>query len=266
MSRYPRLMPTAPRLFTATVRRSTRLSPSFQRVTITDPSLTDFPWLGRDQWFRLFLPASTGQPLQLPRVNGRAWYRSYLGIPEPERPHCSNYTVAGYRRGPESAELDIDVVLHGHGDELGGTVARWAVGAEPGSPLGLLDQGGIFDPPDDTEHLLLACDETGLPGVCGILRDLPRDAVGQAHLEVPTSADIRDLPLPPGLQVEWLPRDDASCQPGTLALAAVHAARLPALSYAYLVGESTLATSGRRALKKVGLPVSRISFTGYWKA
>lgn len=272
MARYPRLMPAAPQLFRASVVASRALSPAFRRVTIGGPELADFEWLGLDHWFRLFLPPAPGAPLRLPSVTGRSWYRSYLMIPAEERPHCSNYTVAGFRRTAGGGELDIDVVLHGHGDGLGGAVARWAVQAEDGSPLALLDQGVQFDPPADATEFYLACDETGLPGVRGILAGLPADARGVAVLEVPGAADVTALDAPSGVRVSWLPRDasdvtsDPVATPGRAALAVLSEVSPRPDGYAFVVGESGLATGGRRALKRAGLPASRITFSGYWKA
>jgi NADPH-dependent ferric siderophore reductase len=266
MSRYPRLMPTAPRLFTATVARTEAVSPSFQRVTITGPDLADFEWLGRDHWFRLFLPPEPGAPLRLPTVKGRSWYRSYLLIPSAERPHCSNYTVAGLRRDGGVTELDIDVVLHWHDGHLGGAVATWAVGAEVGSPVGLLDQGVMFDPPEDAAEIVLASDETGLPGLRGILRDLDQDVRGAAFLEVPDAGDVTDIAAPPGIEVRWLVRNGSGGVPGQAALAAIHAHSPSPDAYAFVVGESSLATGGRKALKRAGVPASRITFSGFWRA
>lgn len=271
MARYPRLMPAEPRLFTASVVDSRPVSPSFQRVRVSGPDLASFEWGGADHWFRLFLPQASGGPLRLPTVKGRAWWRSYLSIPADERPHCSNYTVAAYRRVPGGGELDIDVVRHQHDGELGGAVARWAVAAEPGSPVGLLDQGRLFDPPADASEYHLAADETGLPALRGILRDLPADATGVAYLEVPVTGDVARLRAPEGVRVYWLPRDasgvaDGRVTPGGLALAALGAAVPRPDGYAFVVGESGLATGGRRALRSAGLAASRITFSGYWKA
>jgi NADPH-dependent ferric siderophore reductase len=266
MGRYPRLMPANPQLFSATVVRTERISPSFQRVTVAGPELAGFEWQGLDHWFRLFLPPSGAAQLHLPKVSGRSWYRSYLLIPGSERPHCSNYTVADFRRTPDGGELDIDVVLHWHGEELGGTVAAWAVNARVGSPAGFLDQGVMFDPPEGAAELVLACDETGLPGVRGILRDLPASATGTALIEVPACGDVAEIVGPDGVTVTWLPRSDAQSVPGRLALGAVEKVVPSPDAYAFLVGESGLATGGRRALKKAGLPPSRITFSGFWKA
>lgn len=265
MARYPRLMPTAPQLFTARVVCTQRLSPSFQRVRIAGPELAGFEWQGRDHWFRLFLPPADAE-LRLPAISGRSWYRSYLLIPDGTRPHCSNYTVAGFRRTPAGAELDIDVVLHFHDGQPGGAVAAWALTAAPGSAVGLLDQGVLFDPPADADSFVLGADETGLPAVRGILADLPEDARGVAVLEVPTAADVQQVRAPDGVQLRWLHRERSGEAAGRAALAELETIKPDPAGYAFIVGESGLATGGRRVLRRAGLAASRISFSGFWKA
>lgn len=266
MASYPPLMPTHPRMFTAAVVRTERISPTFQRVTIASGGLAGFEWRGMDHWFRLFFPLQPGGPLLLPEVSGRQWWKSYLRIPESERPHCSNYTVAAFRRSGDAAELDIDVVLHWHEGAMSG-VAAWAVDASPGSPVGLLDQGVLFDPPADTEQYVLVADESGLPAVRGILRDLPSDAVGTAIIEVPAPGDVHPVQAPEGVQVQWVTRHDPGEQVGHRALQALQGCpTVRAKAYAFVVGESSLATQGRRTLHRAGLAKNRITFSGFWKA
>ncbi len=262
----PRLMPANPRMFHARVARTQRLSPSFQRITLESSELAEFDWRGLDHWFRLFFPLASDGGLRLPDVRGRHWWKSYLAIPEAQRPHCSNYTVTGYRRLDDRAELDIDVVLHRHSGRLTG-VAAWAVDARPGSAAAILDQGVLFDPPQDTSEYLLVADESGLPAVRGVLRDLPADAVGTAIIEVPDRGDVREVEAPSGVDVHWMPRDQ-SCEPiGSGALRRLGAVEAPCpASYAFVVGESTLATEGRRTLRRAGLAKDRITFSGFWKA
>ncbi|WP_253259496.1 siderophore-interacting protein [Subtercola boreus] len=280
-------MPTDPRLFTAEVLRSERLAPSFQRVTVCGPELAGFEYNGFDHWFRLFLPPRAGLPLHLPAVAGRGWYKPYLAIPEGTRPHCSNYTVAGVRTIDGRTELDIDVVIHTDArGTVAGAVAIWATTTTPGSPVALLDQGTLFDPPTDMEGVHLVSDESGLPALRGILRHLGGHQSGTAIIEVPTAGDIEQLVAPAGVAVTWLTRD-AGTDTGTGAVAGTahapaaaehHSApgrrALEALcetvtphprDYAFVVGESTLATEGRRALHRAGLPKSRITFSGFWK-
>ena len=69
--------------------------------------------------------------------------------------------------------------------------------------------GGIEFDPADARRLLIVGDETAVPAVCGILRDLPADAVGAAYVEVPVSGDVLAVPAPSGVSVTWLARDGA---------------------------------------------------------
>ena len=69
------------------------------------------------------------------------------------------------------------------------------------------DYGGIEFAPGEAGRVLLVGDETAVPAVAGILRDLPPDAVGTAVLEVPQTEDVQDLVAPAGVEIRWLPRD-----------------------------------------------------------
>ncbi|MEU9189770.1 siderophore-interacting protein [Streptomyces sp. NPDC048484] len=265
MSKIPELMPRQPRLFRCSVVRSERYTPSMQRVTVAGPDLASFHWQGYDHWFRLFLRKPHQERFVLPEISGPTWWKPFLATPEDERAHCANYTVAGFR--PDTGELDIDFVVHcGAGGEPEGTAAIWACGVTPGEDLALLDQGLLFDCPDDASDVLLVADESGLPATAGILRALPRDAVGRVIQEIPTAGDRRDLDAPAGMSITWVVRDDPSAVPGAAALAELRG-HVPArpTGYAFIVGESTLATEGRRHLHRSGLPKSRITFSGFWK-
>jgi NADPH-dependent ferric siderophore reductase len=324
-TRRPPVKPADPRVHRLEVLRSERVSPSFQRVTVVGDDLHEFGGMGFDQWFRLFLPVPGSDSLRLPRATTSLWYAQYLAIPEAERPHCANYTVREFRPagragagagaagagagpagagagaagagGASRAELDIDFVLHrGGSGELEGGAAIWACAARPGDALGLLDQGVLFNAPDDATEIHLVADETGLPGTEGIVRSLHRASVGSVIQEVPTRADVRPLDAPAGVEVTWVVRDELDARalgalgsgsrplggdddvdgrgaggaggvaPGEGALAALltRSAADPR-AYAYVVGESALATGGRRHLHASGLPKNRITFSGYWK-
>ncbi|MGW0859848.1 siderophore-interacting protein [Streptomyces sp. NPDC002690] len=267
MAKTPRLMPKHPVLFRGEVVRSERFSPSMQRVTITGANLGDFPWLGYDHWFRLFLRQPHQVEFVMPELAGaKRWWDPYYALPEDVRPHCANYTVADFR--PEAAEMDIDFVVHsGPEGEPEGGAAIWACAARPGDPVALLDQGRIFDHPDDATEVLVVADESGLPSTAGILRSLPRDTVGRVIQEVPLAEDRRPLDAPPGVLVTWVVRDDTSAVPGAAALEELRRHDIvDAAGYAFVVGESTLATEGRRHLVRAGLPKDRITFSGFWKS
>jgi len=132
--------------------------------------------------------------------------------------------------------------------------------------MALLDQGIIFDRPDDASEVTIVADESGLPAVAGILRSLPHDTVGRVIQEVPTALDRRELSGPAGVQVSWIVRNDPHVVAGVKSLAALKEyAAVDPRGYGFVVGESTLATEGRRHLHRLGLPKDRITFSGFWK-
>lgn len=90
--------------------------------------------------------------------------------------------------------------------------------------------------------------------------------MGRLIQEIPTAADRRELHAPPGVTVTWVVREDSTSVPGVAALGALRrVTRAEATGYAFVVGESTLATEGRRHLHRLGLPKERITFSGFWK-
>jgi NADPH-dependent ferric siderophore reductase len=85
---------------------------------------------------------------------------------------------------------------------------------------------------------------------------------------VSTAADVRDVVAPPGARIHWFSRDDVPDQrPGAVVLEAVRRAAMPpGRVYAWVAGESRLATSVRRHLvNDRGVPKADITFAGYWR-
>ncbi|MFD1714912.1 siderophore-interacting protein [Amnibacterium flavum] len=251
----------------AHVLRTERVSPSFQRVTITGEALRRYAPLGYDQWFRLFLPAPGHNDMKLPKnPGGLLGYARFLAIPKASRPALRNYTTRAYRHGVEGGalpELDIDFVLHG--DE--GFASGWAARAQPGDEVALLDEGILYVPHETTRRHLIITDETGLPALAAIGESLPRDAVGDAVLEVADRADAELMTLPAGMTLHVLERAEG-LHPGSAALARVEELALDVDGlYPFAVGESSLATGARRHfVSERGLPKEQMTFCGYWKA
>jgi NADPH-dependent ferric siderophore reductase len=241
----------------AEVIRSERISPNFVRVTLGGDDLERFEYRGFDQWFRLAIPVDDGSGLDsLPATFGVGGYLKYLTIAKNSRPVIRNYTVRDFRRSP--AELDIDFVVHG----IDGIAAPWSLTVEPGAPVAFIDQGvGWKSIPADS--YLLVGDEAGLPAIVGILRDLPRDAVGHAIIEIPDASDRQQIEEPAGIAVDWIVRDYGD--PGVLALAAAKELPISVTTSVFVVGESSLATGLRRWAVDRGVPKSNIVFSGYYK-
>jgi NADPH-dependent ferric siderophore reductase len=243
------------------VARIARVSPNLLRVTFAGGGLDAIPAHGSDHWFRLFLPHEDGAAdFAVPRRMDQLGYLRYLRMPSATRPHMRNYTVRALR--PEAAELDVDFVVHG--DE--GIATRWVQRAEPGARVAVLDQGRGYDIPRDAESHLLVGDETALPALAGILRDLPRDARGTAWIEVPDAADAQETDAPDGVEVRWITRP-AGSRPGGTVLDAVRSAPVPTGRLAaYLAGEQALPAALRRWLvNDHKVAKSAITFQGYWR-
>lgn len=250
-------------LYRAEVARTERITPNMMRVTLRGDDLARLPRRGYDHWFRLFLPRSEGETNfdAVPDSFTFGSYLKYLAAKSGTRPPFRNYTIRAHR--PESAELDIDFVAHGGA----GIAGPWAQRAQPGEHVVFIDQGRGFDPMSHTDEVFLAGDESALPAIAGILRDLPPETTGVAIIEVPDAADQQKLDAPAGVQVRWLPRADPHGRPGALALEEVRGYtpdRADGL-HAYLAGEQHLVAESRRHLVASGVPKTRISFTGYWK-
>jgi len=248
-------------LVEAEVIRAERISPHFVRLTVAGDQLADWRHLGFDQWFRLAVPTAGDTRFDnLADTYDMAGYLRYLTLPKATRPVIRNYTVREFR--PELGELDIDFVVHG--DD--GVAGPWANGLPVGSHVALIDQGCGFQPVE-SDWTLLVGDESALPAVLGILRDLPRDARGHAIVEIPDADDFQHVDAPAGFDVHWvIRRPGAPAGRGALA----HLRELPfpdGSVYAFAAGESKLATGARRHLvNERGVPKHNVSFCGYWRA
>lgn len=248
--------------FTVTVSRVVDLNPVMRRITLSAPELTRYELLGPDEYFGLLMPGADGR-LHLPdpeRTNVRT---AIADMPESEQPGLRWYTVRALRR--DEGELDVDIVTHGDS----GPGSAWATTAAVGDVAGFRSGGALYSTWDAPRQLIVA-DETAVPALLAILeerfrRGLPGLGEGiEAHVEVGSRVVLDGLELPAAVTVHE--RGDAA--PGTAVLAALATAPdLTAdLDYAWLCGESGLATSLRRHLvQEVGMDKRAITFSGYWK-
>lgn len=209
-------MPWRP--FRMALARREQLSPSFVRLTFTGPDLADFGHDGPDQRVKLYIPRP-GQGLpDLPMVD---WYQHYRALDPATRGHIRTYTIRAVR--PDIAEVDIDVVLHGH-EAAGpaGPAAAWAANAQIGDELLAVGPnraypgdscGHEWNPPVQVRDILIAGDETAVPAIAGILERLRAQdcqARIRTFLEIPEPGDALTLAAPGHAEITWLPRTGQS--------------------------------------------------------
>jgi NADPH-dependent ferric siderophore reductase len=261
MASHSRLRKPARReVLNAMVVQAERITAHTVRITIGGGDLARFQPMGYDQWFRMYIPRDGQDGLHRPDKAGLSGYVQYLSMSKATRPVMRNYTVRAFR--PGSAEMDIDVMTHD-----GGVASAWAGQAGPGDPVAILDEGIMYTPAPGVDWSLLVCDESGLPAVAGICESLPRDARGEAFLEIPSPEDVQKIDAPAGMRLHWLSREDPKARPGALARDAAAAMDPPpGRGYAFLAGESAMVTGLRRLLvTERALPKEDVAFCGYWR-
>ncbi|WP_422773668.1 siderophore-interacting protein [Plantactinospora sp. WMMC1484] len=242
------------------MRRSAQISPGFVSVTLGGADLAHFTPSAPDEAVRLFFPRDGQDHLIMPTVSNQAWTIQMLAQPVTRRPWVRLYTARAFR--PDLLELDVEIALHGNSP-----ASRWARGAAPGSPAGILDEGHTYRYRTDTDWELLAGDESALPAIVAILEQAPPDYRAQVYCEIANTADIRALPnLPVGVDLHWLPRGDNDEIPGRLALRTITDTILPNGRFtAWIAGEQRLPSQLRRHLISRGIAKRDITFTGYWR-
>ncbi|WP_230421876.1 siderophore-interacting protein [Catenulispora pinistramenti] len=259
------------RFFQARVVATRRLGPSIVRVTFGGEQLRDFAGGGRDQSFSLFLPQAGQQVPIVPTDAGDDWFGQWRAMPQDQRAVMRSYTIRSHDR--EHHEVDVDFVLHGTGSAgSAGPASRWAAEATPGDRVVLLgpadqDNRSIgFQPPADTDWVLIAADETALPAAAAILEWLPQGIRARAWIEVPDLKDTQELLSAAEADITWLVRDPAQ-RPGALLAEEIRDASLPdGAPYAWLAGESAMVKTLRRHLVgERGLDRRRVEFSGYWR-
>ncbi|GAA4179296.1 siderophore-interacting protein [Streptosporangium oxazolinicum] len=256
-------------MLTLTVRDTERISPHFVAVTLGGDDFHHLERTGYDQSGRLFFGDPGQDEVVLP--SSERWMLQRTLQSARQRPRVRSYSIRRFR--PEASAFDIEISIHGPHDPAAasGTTAPgsvWALAAEPGDEVAFLDEGHSYRPVPQAAWQLLVGDESALPAILAILESSADALPAVVFLEVPGSEDIRsEVTAPTGTKIHWLPRDDSSVRPGTLALRAVKDARLPpGPFYAWAAGESSLAGGVRRHL--VGerhVSRSDITFHGYWR-
>jgi NADPH-dependent ferric siderophore reductase len=235
------------KLWRVPVVRVARLTPRMTRVTVGGPDLADFAYAGTDQNVMLYFypdDVELPEPLTLAAVRGM-WSQV--------RPLTRTYTVSRYDRA--ACEIDFDFVLHSDA----GPASDWAKRAKPGDRLIFVGPSPAYQPDPTADWYLLAGDETALPAITAILRELGPDTPVRVFVEVEDATEEQPMPAP----VTWLHRDGT----GDLLARAVAAADLPAGRVdAWLAGErASMVALRQHLLADRGYDRSRVRPTTYWR-
>jgi NADPH-dependent ferric siderophore reductase len=239
------------KLWRVPVLRVARLTPHMTRVTVGGPDLADFAAAGTDQNVMLYFypdDVELPEPLTLEAARGM-WSQV--------RPLTRTYTISRYDR--DTCEIDFDFVLH---DDTG-PASDWAKRARPGDRLIFVGPSPAYQPDPSADWHLLAGDETALPAIAAILRELRPGMPAHVFVEVEDAAEELPLPTAADLHLTWLHRDGAD----DLLARAVATADLPSGRVdAWLAGErASMVALRQHLLSERGYERSRVRPTTYWR-
>lgn len=205
----------------------------FKRITFAGDSLADFVSASFDDHVKFMLDVDTD-------TDGA----------DPVR---RDYTPRHY--DTTARELTLEFAVHGTG-----RAAAWAAQAAPGQRATIGGPRGSFIVPLDYDWHLLVGDETALPAIHRRLEELPASTHAIVLLDVPDTADRRDLRSAAELSVQWVSGTDEL-------LAAVRTLALPpGEGYSWCAGEASAMASLRRLLvEEKGLDRHAMRVAAYWK-
>ena len=222
------------------------------RVTLAGPELGGLAVEEPGASVRLLLASSDGE-LVLPTWNGNEFL-----LPDGRRPPIRTFTPR--RFDPEAHELDLEIVVHGHGVASG-----WAETAAPGALAAVSGPGRGYTIDREAPAFLLGGDETAIPAISQLLEVLPRETPVQARIEVAEPEARLPLPDHPRADVEWcdLP---AGAAPGDALVAAVAGADVAPGAKVWVAGEAAAVQRIRRHLfQDRGVSRGDATVRGYWK-
>lgn len=222
-----------------------RLSPGFQRITLTAPELAGFRY-------------DPGQDVML------------LVAADGPRPVRRRYTIRSLDRA--ALALTLDIVRNGDGsrgsrggDRADGPGERWVAGVRAGDRIeGIGPRGKITTLPGADWHLFLG-DASARAAIAAMAGALPGDADATLVIEVPGPDDEEELPTPARTRLSWLHRlARPAGDPGLLTAEATEVELPPGNGHVYLFGEAKLVSRLREVLDARGLRPDQVSAKAYW--
>lgn len=211
-------------------------TPLMRRVVVSGEGLFGFTPLLPAQWVKVFLPSKTHHQV------GRA------------------FTIRAF--DADRHELTFDIALH-----EGGPMSQWALRAVVGDRLELAGPRGGFKGADPRGWLLLAGDETALPGIAAILETLPEELVTHVFIEIPNAGEKQSLTIGENTYVHWISRQNENGEASETLAEALRYSPLPTRSGdAWIAGEASIIRVLRtRLLRERSFELGRVHAAGYWK-
>ena len=224
-----------------------------RRVTLAGAELTGFTVDQPGASVRLLLPSPGTQELVIPR-----WQGNEFLLPDGARPTLRTFTPR--RVDPDRGELDLDIVLHGHG-----IASAWAATAVPGDEAAISGPGRGYAIDIAASKFVLAGDESAIPAIIQVIDALPPHATAAVLIEVAHPDARITVSERPGLTMSW---HDLSvgAPPGDAVVRAFRAVGVEGETRIWVAGEAGAVQRIRRyCFEELGLSRRHSTIRGYWK-
>ena len=159
-------------------------------------------------------------------------------------------------------ELKIWFVLHDHPAGLG----DWAKRAEIGDEAVLWGPRSLFNPPENIEHLILFCDESGLPAMQSISEHLNNEINCLVFYEVLDEGCCIPINKKRNIKENWIYRKEDLPGESKLLLNTLRKVKLPKKNfYIFGAGEAFQMIGIKNHFMNIGVLKDQINVSGYWK-
>lgn len=252
-STEPRVRRAPPPFRRVTVEALTPINARLVRVTFTGPELDGLIVQEPGASIRLLLPPRDARELVIP-----TWRGNEFLLPDDVKPAIRTFTPS--LMDATSRELELDVVLHGHG-----AASEWAAKARVGDPAAVSGPGRGYTIDTNASDYIIAGDESAIPAIRQLIVAIPTSIPTRVHIEV-ASLDARVELVPADhVTVDWL-ASTTGAPPGTALADAAIATPTKTETYVWIAGEAAAVQRVRRHLfAEREFPRAQATIRGYWK-
>ena len=235
------------------VQGKTRIAPRLLRLTLGGEGYADLNRNENSDAYVKLLIADPSSGLQPPYdMDGLREHSPDL------LPTRRTYTVR--RWDDEKQQIEVDVVLHGDGEDSG-VAARWADEALPGDRIAMSGAGGGYTPQPGTRRHLMIGDHAAVPAIAAGLEAMDADAVGTVLIQLDHDEDRLELEHPAGVELHWLIGEREALVD---AVAAADLADHEGLQVFCHVERGITKQLRKVLVKDAGIPRDQISISAYW--
>ncbi len=229
------------------------VTPRLRRVTLRGAALAGFTADEPAASVRLLLPAPGTSELVIP-----TWRGNEFLLPDDTKPVIRTFTPRAF--DPERLELDLDVVIHGHG-----IASEWAATVRPGAPGAISGPGRGYTADHTATSFVIAGDESAIPAIMQVIPALPAHAHASIFIEIAHPDARMTITTRSTAVATWLDLP-ADASPGEMLVRALRSAPPAVQSRVWAAGEASAMQRIRRfCFDEVGIPRSNCTIRGYWK-